>query len=280
MIPTTLVWSWRTLAVAVTPWPAAQRVRSLAIGHALAEGAGYTPVFYGDAAALEELDDLRWPWETRPLPQTGADRVPEAFWSGTKLVALRDARERLPDGHAVIHCDHDAFVIGPLADLDAPLYAQNTQDLAPFERWYPDLTAAFGDDLPSWYGDFRRRNVVHECGLVGGSSRYAVGAYVDEALRCAALLEQRGTLKRVHTWTLEQGTHAAVAEELGARVGFALNQDHQGTGYATWPGAAKSEIPLAKLDRYLPTVVRASLNQRFGTVASLAPPRHPLHPPA
>jgi hypothetical protein len=256
-----LLWSWRTLPGS-SPWPAAARIRALAAGHAHAEAAGYRVVFYGDGPALRELDGLRWPWETRALPQTGADAVPLPFWSGTKIVALRDARAREPDGVPVVHCDHDGIVTGPLAGLDAPLFAQNREAIAKHEAFYPPIKA--GADLPAWYQAWRKRGVVHECGLVGGASRYAVAVYCDEALRFARILDQRGTLRRVHTHTLEQGTHAAVAEELGARVGFALDERHRGKNYATWPGPAHLGMPLARLERETPANLRAAILAKFG----------------
>lgn len=270
-----LVWSWRSLP-GPSAWPTGLRVRALAIGHALATRAGYGSVFYGDDAARHELDGLPWPWEVRRLPQTGADRVPDAFWSGSKLVALRDARETTPDGTPVVHIDHDGWLTGWLPDLDAPLYAQNHQPRAPSDRWYPDMREAFGDDLPPWWEAWRKADRVHECGLVGGSSRYAVGAYVDEALRCAALLEQRGTLARAHTWTLEQGVHAAMADELGVRVGFALDEKHRGANYATWPGDSHGTMPLERFERALPAGLAAALDARFERPAVHRPPVHPL----
>lgn len=270
-----LVWSWRTLA-SFPSWPAAERLRALASGQGMAERAGYTPVFYGDEAALRELDGLRWPWETRPLPSAGADLVPEPFWSGTKLVALRDACGRVPPETPVIHCDHDGFVFGALRDLDAPIYAQNRAALAPSARWYPDIREAFGQGLPTWWDSWRKRGIVHECGLVGGTSRYAVEVYVDEALRCARVLLERGMLGRAHTWTLEQGVHAAVSDELGLRVGFALDENHAGKNYATWPSVSKADIPLAKLSRFVPSDLREALNKRFGSLAEIARPVHPF----
>lgn len=258
-----LVWSWRTLPGPAL-WPTAARLRALAIGHAIATRAGYRVVFYGDTAALRELDSLPWPWERRALPEGGADRVPDGFWSGSKLTALRDARDREPDGVAVVHVDHDAIVSGPLPQLDAPLYAQNTEHFPHHPRVYPDFSAAFGDALPPWWQDWRASGRTHECGLVGGASRYAVDVYVDEALRCAGLLDRRGTLERVHTWTLEQGVHAAIATEMGARVGFALDEQHRGQHYAAWPGTAKRHMPLGRLEPALPRDLRAALAAKLG----------------
>lgn len=270
-----LVWSWRSLALAST-WPTAARLRALALGHAIAERAGYRVVFYGDEPALRELDGLAWPWETRALPTTGADFVPEAFWSGTKLVALRDAIGREPACTPVVHVDHDGLVCGPLAELDdtAHLFAQNAQPLAPHARWYPaEMADAFGDELPSWWHDWRERGRIHECGLVGGSNRYAVEVFADEALRCASILDRRGTLERVHTWTLEQGIHAAIAEELGATVGFALDEEHRGPSYAAWPGIAKRTMPLGRLAHHLPPTLAGALARKLGPL-----PRAPITP--
>lgn len=266
-----LVWSWRSLPGAT--WPAAQRVRALAAGHALASAAGYRCVSYGDAVELEILVSLRWPWETRALPEIGKDRVPAAFWSGTKLTALRHARELEKSGVAVVHVDHDGFVVGPLAQLDAPLYAQNAARLSDHAAFYPDLADAFGSGLPTWHANWRARGTIHECGLVGGADRDAVTTYATEALECARALDGRGTLAPVHTFTLEQGIHEAIAHRLNIPVGFALDTRHRGTGYATWPGRAKSEIPLRRLLRHVPTRLRAAMDAAFGPL----PTPHPLH---
>lgn len=263
-----LVWSWTSHGG--SDWAASERVRALALGHALAVRAGFRVVFYGDAAALAELP-ANWPWETRALPPVDA---PKWFWSASKLVALADASARENEGTPALHIDHDALVCGPLAELEgAGLYADHLEEMSALVPFYPlkTLTKALGDDQPVWWDAWRLQNRASSCSLIGGSSRRAVAWLGTEPLRLARLLDERGAKNRLFTWPLEQGLLHASALLHDLEVRHALTPSGIGTGFATWPGEAKSQMIQAvrRLWPCVPPALRAELD---ATLAPLPPP--------
>ena len=255
-----LVWSWSSHGG--SSWPAALRLRALAVGQALAVRAGYRVVFYGDAAALAELERFPWPWERRALPTRP---VPPWFWSGTKLLALEHANEREHEGTPVVHIDHDALVWGPLAGLEgAPLYGDHEHAFSAHPQLYPlaRMRAAFGDDAPDWWEALVSRGRASSCALVGGCDRVAVAMYCAEAIDRARDLDALETGERAFTWTLEQGTLQAIATVLACDVRHALDRQLRGPSFQTWPDENKRDMgpTLRKLADHVPPDLRAALD--------------------
>lgn len=272
--PPLLVWSWS--AHGGSAWHPALRIRALAVGQALAARAGYRVVTYLDDAAFSELAPLRWPWRIRALP---THQLPRWFWSGTKLVALRDACEREPRGGTVAHVDVDAMVCGALPQAGSGMFADGEHSIDAHPVLYPlgDLHDAIGTDLPPFWEPLTRHRRASGCSVFGGADRDGLEGYFRQVFDAVGVIEARGRGDRRFTWALEQASFFACAVGRGAPPAVEREARGEHRRLLIWPGERQNDLGpfVCALEHLVPEELRLGIVRRWPTIP---PPLQPYPP--